>query len=84
MVLQQFERILSQMDVVSREELEAAREMAVKARTEQEDLTERVTALEALVATLVAERELSHAAPGPKRSARAHGAADQTPAPDAS
>jgi BMFP domain-containing protein YqiC len=83
-VRQQFERILSQMDVVSREEFEAAREMAVKARTEQEDLTERVTALEALVATLVAERELSHAAPGPKRSARVHGAADQTPAPDAS
>jgi BMFP domain-containing protein YqiC len=83
-VRQQFERILSQMDVVSREEFEAAREMAVKARTEQEDLTERVTALEALVATLVAERELSHAAPGPKRSARTHGAAEHPPASEAS
>jgi BMFP domain-containing protein YqiC len=72
-VRQQFERILSQMDVVSREEFEAAREMAVKARTEQEDLTERVTTLEALVATLVAERELAHGAPGPKRAARPHG-----------
>jgi BMFP domain-containing protein YqiC len=65
--------------VVSREEFEAAREVAVKARTEQEDLAERVTALEALVATLVAERELAHDAPGPKRSARPHGSAE-TPA----
>jgi BMFP domain-containing protein YqiC len=68
-VRQQFERILSQMDVVSREEFEAAREIAVKARTEQEELAERVTTLEALVATLVAERELSHAIPAPKRPA---------------
>jgi hypothetical protein len=58
--------------------------MAVKARTEQEDLTERVTTLEALVATLVAERELAHGAPGPKRSARTHGSGDHSPAPEAS
>jgi BMFP domain-containing protein YqiC len=83
-VRQQFERILSQMDVVSREEFEAAREMAVKARTEQEDLAERVTSLEALVATLVAERELAHDVPGPKRSARPHGSAETPVDPQAS
>jgi len=70
-VRQQFERILIQMDVVSREEFEAAREIAVKARSEQEDMADRVTALEALVATLVAERELAHATPAPKRPASA-------------
>lgn len=68
-IRQQFERILSQMDVVSREEFEAARAMAAKAREEQEALGERVTALEALVATLVAERELAEPRPAPRRPA---------------
>ena len=53
---QQFERVLSRMDVVSREEHEAVRAMAAKAREEQETLTERVAALEATVATLLAAR----------------------------
>lgn len=47
---QQMERVLSQMDVVGREEFEAMREIAVKARLEQEALTERVAALEARLA----------------------------------
>ncbi len=68
-IRQQFERILSQMDVVPREEFEAARAMAAKAREEQETLNDRVTALEALVATLVAERELDERKPAPKRPA---------------
>ena len=68
---QQFERILSQMDVVSRDEFEAAREIAVAARTEQEGLADRVTRLEALVATLVAERELAAPA-APRRPAPGH------------
>ena len=46
-IRQQMERVLSQMDVVSREEFEAMREIAVKARIEQEALAERVAALEA-------------------------------------
>jgi len=66
-IRQQFERILSQMDVVPREDFEAVRAMAAKAREEQETLVERVTALEALVATLMAERELAAAKPAPKR-----------------
>ncbi|MEI8395668.1 MAG: accessory factor UbiK family protein [Rhodospirillaceae bacterium] len=49
---QQFERILAQMDVVSREEFEAVKELAVKARAEQEVLAERVAALEALLGPL--------------------------------
>jgi BMFP domain-containing protein YqiC len=42
----QLERLLSGMDLVSREEFEAAREMAVKARAENEKLELRIAALE--------------------------------------
>lgn len=44
----QFERILADMNVVSREEFEAVKEMAAKARMEQEALEARVAALEAV------------------------------------
>ncbi|HSK41099.1 MAG TPA: accessory factor UbiK family protein [Arenibaculum sp.] len=71
---QQFERILSQMDVVRREEFDAVREMAAMARAEQETLAERVTALEAMVATLMAERELTDVRPAPRRPLHAHAA----------
>lgn len=50
----QLERILSRMDVVSREEFDAVRAMAAKAREEQEVMAERLAALEALVASLTA------------------------------
>lgn len=43
----QAERLLNSMDVVQREEFEAVRDMAVKARTENEALAARVAALEA-------------------------------------
>ncbi|MBT5455871.1 MAG: accessory factor UbiK family protein [Rhodospirillaceae bacterium] len=43
---QQFERLLSSMDLVTREEFDAVREMAVKARTGQEALEIRLAALE--------------------------------------
>ncbi len=45
----QAERILSSMDVVQREEFEAMREMAVKARAENKELAARVAALEAKI-----------------------------------
>jgi BMFP domain-containing protein YqiC len=48
----QGERILRDMDVVQREEFEAVKEMAVKAREENERLSARVAALEAEVAAL--------------------------------
>jgi len=43
---QQFERILSRLDVVSREEFEAVREMAANAREEQEAMAVRLAELE--------------------------------------
>lgn len=49
---QQFERVLSRMDVVSREEFQAVSAIAAKAREEQEVLSERVAALEASLAKL--------------------------------
>ncbi len=47
LVRQQLERMLARMDLVSRDEFEAVKEMASKARSEQEDLLARVEALEA-------------------------------------
>jgi BMFP domain-containing protein YqiC len=44
---QQFERILAGMDLVRRDEFEAVKAMAAKARSEQEDLAARLAALEA-------------------------------------
>lgn len=46
----QFERILSEMDAVPREEFEAVKAMAARARLEQEALEKRVAALEAALA----------------------------------
>ena len=43
----QFERLLAGMDVVKREEYEAVKEMAARARNENEALAARVAALEA-------------------------------------
>ena len=44
---QRFERILTDMDLVGREEFEAVKAMAAKARAEQEALAEKVARLEA-------------------------------------
>lgn len=46
----QGERILRDMDVVQREEFEAVKEMATKARDENEALKARIAALEAALA----------------------------------
>ena len=43
----QIERLLRDMDVVTREEFEAVREMALLAREENDKLSERLAALEA-------------------------------------
>jgi BMFP domain-containing protein YqiC len=48
----QAERILNSMDVVQREEFEAMRDMAVKARAENKKLAARLDELEAKVAAL--------------------------------
>ncbi len=44
---QQFEKALDRMDLVLREDFEAVRAMAAKARDRQEELAKRVAALEA-------------------------------------
>ena len=46
-VRHQIDRILSNMDLVTREEFETVREMAVNARLENEKLEARIAALEA-------------------------------------
>ena len=46
----QLERVLSGMDLVSRDEFEAVKAMAAKARAEQEDLVKRVAELESKLA----------------------------------
>ena len=50
-----FESVLSGMDLVTREEFEAVKAMAVKAREEQEDLAERLSALQARLDAALAE-----------------------------
>ena len=52
MMKAQGEKILRDMDVVQREEFEAVKAMAVKAREENEQLAARVAALEAELAAL--------------------------------
>jgi BMFP domain-containing protein YqiC len=49
-VREQFERVLAGMDLVTRDEFEAVKAMAAKARTEQEDLARRLAELEKLLA----------------------------------
>jgi BMFP domain-containing protein YqiC len=46
----QFERVLAGMDLVTREEFEAVKAMAAKAREEQEVLLKRIETLEARLA----------------------------------
>ncbi|MEK9847579.1 MAG: accessory factor UbiK family protein [Rhodospirillaceae bacterium] len=46
LIQQQFERFLASMDLVTRDEFEAVRQMALKARSEQEALVARIELLE--------------------------------------
>lgn len=54
LVRQQFERFMAGADMVPRDEFEAVRALAIKARSEQEDLEVRVAALEAKITELSA------------------------------
>lgn len=47
LVRSQADRVMSEMDVVRREEFEAVKAMAEKARTENDALAQRIAALEA-------------------------------------
>ena len=59
LVRQQVERFMAGADMVPRDEFEAVRALAIKARTEQEDLEVRVAALEAKIAELTGDRKSS-------------------------
>jgi BMFP domain-containing protein YqiC len=53
----QLERLLAGMDVVTREEFEAVRDMAALARAENDRLRERISALEARFDSLMTQSE---------------------------
>ena len=59
----QAERILNSMEIVQREEFEAVRDMALKAREENAKLSARIEALEVRIADLAASADKSAAAP---------------------
>ncbi|MCF6111824.1 accessory factor UbiK family protein [Mesorhizobium muleiense] len=64
----QAERVLNSMDLVQREEFEAARDMAVKAREENTRLAARIETLEAKLAELIGQAAPAAAAkPRPKK-----------------
>ena len=63
-VRERVERMLADMDMVPREEFDAIKAMAQKARAEQEDLAARIAELERRIA------ELSGIPVKPKRAAR--------------
>ncbi len=60
----QFEKILTGMDLVTREEFDAVKAMAAKARAEQETLARRVAALEAQLGAKAGKGA------GPKKAAK--------------
>ena len=55
-IREQLERVLAGMDLVSRDEFEAVKAMAAKARSEQEELINRVADLESRLVALSAEQ----------------------------
>lgn len=62
----QAERLLNSMDLVQREEFDAMRDMATKARAENATLAERIDALEARLAILEAEKATKSAKKPPE------------------
>jgi BMFP domain-containing protein YqiC len=70
----QAERMLNSMDIVQREEFEAMRDMAVKARAENKKLAARIDALEARIAAMTGETAPDAPAEAPKRAPRSRSA----------
>ena len=66
LVRQQLERLMVQMDAVPRDEFEAVKAVASKARTEQEKLERRLTRLEARLAK-GAPKTAAKKKPAPKK-----------------
>src|SRR5438067_10382127 len=61
-IREQLERVLAGMDLVSRDEFEAVKAMAAKARSEQEDLRRQLAGLESRLAALETATSKSTAA----------------------
>lgn len=70
----QAERFLADMDLVQREEFEAVKEMAAKARTENQELKTRLAELEQTIATLAK----GPATKAPRRQSPAKSAASKS------
>lgn len=69
LVRQQVERILSRFDLVTRDEFDAVKEMAARARAEQEELAKRLEMLEASQPTpIVATKTSMRKTPKSKKS----------------
>ena len=62
----QAERLLNSMDIVQREEFDAMRDMAAKARAENATLAERIDALEARLAILEGDKAAKSAKKPPE------------------
>lgn len=77
---EQFEHVLSRLDVVTREEFEIVRALAQRAREEQELLAARVAALEAAATPAASKRAAPAAATAAAKPARKAKAAT-APAP---
>ena len=75
----QFERILAEMDLVPREEFEVTKAMATKARQRQEELEERVAALEKQLASGGAKTAAAKK-PAARKTASSKTAAKKSPA----
>ena len=69
-VKERFERFAADMELVTREDFEAVRAMAVKAREEHEALAARVAALEARLEALAAPEKPARRSPAGKRAAK--------------
>ncbi len=72
-VRQQMDRLLADMDLVPRDEFDAVKAMAAKARTEQEKLEKRIAKLEAALAKKTPSKASSKSAksnvkPKPKKT----------------
>ena len=75
-VRERVERMLADMDMVPREEFEAVKAMAQRARAEQEDLATRFAALERRVADLSGAAQQPWTKPAPRRRSTKSGPAD--------
>jgi BMFP domain-containing protein YqiC len=66
----QAEKLLNSMEIVQREEFEAVRDMALKARAQNKKLEARIAELEAKLSKTTGEAPTGTADAAPKRSAK--------------